>query len=1031
MGEPDPQKLHRSVFTWLFDDPFKERKPTDKPPPKFISADEVVKKYGVPRRELERYVQNQITQAEMFHSLPVTLLFVIAYACMVIVHDDAVVVRAVEDSIVFDIVDNANFAFDSDFMGHKDIYDVNSHADFWSWLMVGFMPLMFPELGEGGGSESTDPGGAWGMFDELQEFRRKALLPTSGTTTRGTTTTTNTTTTTTSSTTTTSNATASNQSGGGDDTDAAPTPAPGPDPTPAPPPRINPEAGILLHYNRIVGGLRMIKEDSTEQKCMGAQSLVNFYGMACYGFAYPMNPMSWTARRAKPPPANETWFYVADSDEDRFWLATTMQIDEWFDAKTEKIQIAIPIYTAEFGLHTLITVNFYMSHGGHIWKQILPLSAYGQWYTETYYIVYDVLWLFGLFHIFYSEMKEVSATFRLYGCIGLWNDYIGFWNAVDWLSVIAGFVIVSLAYVSFGMSAQLNAKALELATVPDQDRETYNDEVHNYLDILNGLVKYVHFLKVVLSCYPLIIVLRLFKAFSAQPRLALVTETLRVASVDLLHFLIVFCCVFFVLSVAGMMLFGRSTVEFETFPNSINAVFRLCLGDFDWVKLRDIDDLAGPAYLAFVIMVLSLLLLNITLAMVMDGYSEVKKASVSSDTLVTEVRNIILRTYNVHRGRWVPLPKILDALGDLQRQRKWKDYQEASQSRRKLMMEDARKGPILLGRDTKAVVGMVVEPVSNDIKKFAGWGKVHQVGHGHRKCRVVHEDGIIREYDIGQDLNYELKLLKDEVPIPFHGDEVDNLGAQVMSTERLIKVLAAHDKNLKMSEAQAVQLMKDTVIRFYKDKKEDENADGVRAMVIKVAFREDKIRKGIQGMKTAVRRFLPAADEVRLLGGNLKKFYKAVAVDREHTQAVKTELEREIQDLRKRLLVVQPSDLSEGLDDVREVSQLHASSSSGRRHDHGNAVGLGRLDAADLLGPPELNRDTTYLGAEEPSDEALMDEIDNQLGIEEASRIAEETVRGDYAGLSIHAKGAASRRRLMEFAHPHEEMEEIVKETSI
>lgn len=916
----DPNKLDRRVFPWVtHEDPFKEHKSTDRPPPKTIAADEVVKRYGVPRAVLERYIQNQITQAEMFHSLPTTLLFVIAYAAMVIVHDDAVVVRAVEDSIVFDIIDNANFAFDSDFMGHKNIYDVNSIPDFWSWFSLGFLPLMFTDPSSTDSEPFFPPGGnSHEFFQKLQDVRwiqaRQGVITTTVTVQTSTsTTTTSTTTTTTTSTSTTTEPNASNVSttdrsnATDDETEEDDAVAP-----PAPPPPIDPKKGVLLHYNRIVGGIKVIKENSKERKkCPGHKDLVDFYNKTCYTLAYPMDPMSWTARR-KTYPDNITWFYVRDTEEERNSRALEMEMSSWFNEETERIQIAIPVYTAEFGLHTLITVNFYMSHGGRIWKQILPLSSYAQWYTETYYIVYDSVWFLGLMHIFVSEMREVSQVVKFMGIKGIWKEYLSFWNAVDWLSVFTGFTIVSLAYLSFGQSGLVNAQGLalgEIINAPLGDREKREAMISEYMDLLYSLVKYVHFLKVVLSCYPLIIVLRLFKAFTAQPRLALVTETLRVSSVDLFHFLIVFTCVFFVLSIAGMMLFGRDTVEFGTIPHSINSVFRLCLGDFDWDKLKMIDDIAGPVYLIFVIVILSLLLLNITLAMVMDGYSEVKKASVSSDTVFTEIKNIISRSWNVHRGNWVPLEKILEALGQLQRQRK-ADPAGSSTSKRKLNPEEARKGPILLGRDSKAEVGMVVEPANPDIKKFAGWGTIYQVGHGHRKVRVKHEDGIIREYDIGQDLNYELKLAKDETPRPFEGSEKDSIGAQVISTERLIKVVLAYDKTLKMSENQAIQLMIDTVVHYYKDRRTDEKIDSVRAMVIKVAFREEKIRKGIQGMRNAGRRFLTAADEVKLLGKFLKQFYKAVSVDRKHFQAQKAELEHEVQDMRMRLLLVQPGELN-------------------------------------------------------------------------------------------------------------------------
>merc|ERR1719399_635500 len=54
-----------------------------------------------------------------------------------------------EHSIEFDLFENANFAFggivpfENGGMGHKTLFDVNSVADFWSWLSMGLVPLLY------------------------------------------------------------------------------------------------------------------------------------------------------------------------------------------------------------------------------------------------------------------------------------------------------------------------------------------------------------------------------------------------------------------------------------------------------------------------------------------------------------------------------------------------------------------------------------------------------------------------------------------------------------------------------------------------------------------------------------------------------------------------------------------------------------------------------------------------------------------------------------------------------------------------
>ena len=55
---------------------------------------------------------------------------------------------------------------------------------------------------------------------------------------------------------------------------------------------------------------------------------------------------------------------------------------------------------------------------------------------------------------------------------------------------------------------------------------------------LTNLLRNVGGFRMLLAAYPGVIVLRLFKAFNAQPRLALVTRTLQAAGTDLYHFML-------------------------------------------------------------------------------------------------------------------------------------------------------------------------------------------------------------------------------------------------------------------------------------------------------------------------------------------------------------------------------------------------------------------------------------------------------------------------------------------------------------
>eukprot|EP00928_Gymnodinium_smaydae_P084976 TRINITY_DN6826_c0_g2_i1.p1 TRINITY_DN6826_c0_g2~~TRINITY_DN6826_c0_g2_i1.p1 ORF type:complete len:1042 (-),score=231.14 TRINITY_DN6826_c0_g2_i1:33-3158(-) len=846
MGGGDGSELvQQEVFYWIEnDDPFQkkqERRRVDAAV-KRVPAEEVVKKHGIPLQDLQRYIENVINRNEAFLSLPFTLLFVAAYATMVIVHDDSVVIRSVENSVEFNVIDNANFAWDSDDVGHKNIFDVNSIADFWSWSRKGLLPVLFvQEVGFAESRNRSDPR----IINASRTFSRN-------------------------------------------------------------------ERGVLLNYNRIIGGVRFRQERSSGEACSSPEELVPFANQSCVGLGYELDPESWDAR-GMTNPEREAWLYVREDFEALEQQLVAMEAAHWLDRYTQKVEITVPIYTAEFGLHTMLSINFYFSRGGHIWKQLFPYSTYANWWTYSYYIAFDSIWVACLLHTLQVEMREIRRVVKQKGCAALQTDYIGFWNAVDWMSVIGGLIIVTLCLVSIRGTNRVNAETQALDPDVLGEGDGYRAQVSTYMDALEAVVLYVHIFKLVLSAYPLIIVLRLFKAFSAQPRLALVTDTLAVTAVDLVHFLLVFISIFMTLAISGLILFGRQLESFTTVPRAMTTVFRVMLGDFEWDMLRSVGLWEAFVWLFFTLGVMNLLLLNMVLAIVMDGYAQVKRASGNAATLPAEIIALASHWWGVKRGNLIDLEVINRALLHCQREFKAKrkntkaSSQPATNNKRSV---HGNETPKLLGRDTIPVPGMCVEPVDEEIAKFVGPGKVSEVGQ--LLCRVLHEDGSIREYSVGHDLNYELMYVEGGEPtqeLGAHDEKLQNY--QVLSVLRFVKTVSAFAQD-RMSDEQATQLMIEALLAYHKEHAQGgTDLVGIRQKLRQVMFRTRKMKQLFKDGGGGRTLSVGATEEVRILRNQLAGLYSAVAEDRRHQKAQLRALRREVYEDYWKLLRLQPEAIRE------------------------------------------------------------------------------------------------------------------------
>lgn len=82
------------------------------------------------------------------------------------------------------------------------------------------------------------------------------------------------------------------------------------------------------------------------------------------------------------------------------------------------------------------------------------------------------------------------------------------------------------------------------------------------------------------------------RAMDFQPRLGVVTRSLRVALPDLLHFALVAGCVFIGYSMMAYLIFGNSLSQFADFGTSVNTCFEMLLGNFGDVN-TDLRALGG------------------------------------------------------------------------------------------------------------------------------------------------------------------------------------------------------------------------------------------------------------------------------------------------------------------------------------------------------------------------------------------------------------------------------------------------------
>lgn len=321
----------------------------------------------------------------------------------------------------------------------------------------------------------------------------------------------------------------------------------------------------------------------------------------------------------------------------------------------------------------LTTMTFVFARTGHIWKDITHRTVVMQPYHhgwETY--LWDVLFYLQITKIFLCEIYEVArkihqtkGNFRRFVKV-----YINFWNIVDWISILYGYVILVLWIFQVMWTEQLADSYAHVQELQDscgadeRDILNCNENLKGFFSEVGVIGDYIRACRIVQAFYPLVIVLRLFKAFSAQPRLAVVTDTLVAASSDLCHFSLVFLAVFMSFAVMGTALFGRELSSFTTIARTAFTLFRSLMGDFDLDSMRVVGRELAFVYFAIFMCLVLLIMLNMLIAVLMDVYSNVKNNIEGTATLLRQASDITRRAQQNRRGVRVPFQTILDCIKD-------------------------------------------------------------------------------------------------------------------------------------------------------------------------------------------------------------------------------------------------------------------------------------------------------------------------------------------------------------------------------
>ncbi|KAG3173839.1 hypothetical protein PI126_g656 [Phytophthora idaei] len=135
--------------------------------------------------------------------------------------------------------------------------------------------------------------------------------------------------------------------------------------------------------------------------------------------------------------------------------------------------------------------------------------------------------------------------------------------------------------------------------------------------------------------------------FRFHPQLNTLTRTVASALKQFAAFFIVFIVIFLTFMIIGSMIFGDRAKEFASLDNSMASCINMLFGVFDFESIKDLQ--FSVAFYWIYMVVVSLVLMNMMLAIVLDAYDDVSKESYKKTANMELANRVVAICWDVRK----------------------------------------------------------------------------------------------------------------------------------------------------------------------------------------------------------------------------------------------------------------------------------------------------------------------------------------------------------------------------------------------
>mmetsp|Transcript_27043 Transcript_27043/g.48881 ORF Transcript_27043/g.48881 Transcript_27043/m.48881 type:complete len:917 (+) Transcript_27043:67-2817(+) len=428
--------------------------------------------------------------------------------------------------------------------------------------------------------------------------------------------------------------------------------------------------GRLMNHNQMIAGSRLMKQYRESGPCTLSEQLT-----------YLFDPLAGECYSQGAEQKRETvtlpYQFQQSVIQEVFY---NMTLIPWVDANVEIIEYQTLFLNANMNLMTFEILRF--THGAD--GTIGVSTHYETWMADAYpnpvYLVPDILLLLTFLRLTYANLKEIS-TAAAAGFDGI-ADYVDGRVIVEWMTILYGlFVLLFWTYVYNQIQFVLPA-SVDAFPKPELDQEVVANSGYLTLQQVQAFIGlgelrektdacfdvaidicYAHSnFRLVLLINCMVLVLKFFQSFKANPRLDIIVQTMQNCFVDVVHFFIVFGAIFACYGFSGHFMYGATGKNWSTTAGALWERWTSSVGMGTHDALPGAVQVLSYGWSLSYDFIVSSLVLQMLVGLVFAAYYKVKGKAGDAVTIVQQVRKA-LATARLTRS-FVSLQTIIVAMED-------------------------------------------------------------------------------------------------------------------------------------------------------------------------------------------------------------------------------------------------------------------------------------------------------------------------------------------------------------------------------